>query len=743
MRILSTIFLIHLPIFIKRCAFLILFFITISLYPQFYQIQNLNAEDGLASPEVYGLMQDSKGYMWFATDMGVSRYNGNEFENFSTENGLPDNTIFGFCEDAKGRIWFRSFSGRLSYYLNDSIFTLPCNIFLEKEVRKAAVVFTSMYVDAADTIWIGTNSSTIFKILPGWDKYHHISKINHPAYEGYLYLFKNNKSIYGGAQGKINFVTVYQSNGKKICQVNPKVKTASTYCGMQLKDGTFLVSVHNVILNFTPRKIISRVELKSSVTRLLEDYDGKIISGSYDGIRIHNKRALEKFELIPDFYNKVFTGIVIDKENSLWLGAEGQGVYQIPFRNGRYYTNEHGLTQSKISCIIQKNGAILCGHLNGSVSLIRDRVIKVLELKSKHNMINLLAGRVNTIYEHNSSNIYVCKGQNTFKFSNDFKSYKELVISGIKKITKSNDSLVWITQPRRVSLCDITKEFKTLKTIQFDQYIDEIFEDSRGILWICSLNGLWQYRNDSLQFLGKKNKLLGNRIINILEDKNGNLWMATRGKGIIVKKGNVFHNITKTDGLASNMCRNLFIDSMNTIWVGSNNGLSKIIINSDVPFNYLVDVYTKKQGILSNEINYILSKDNSLILAHNNGLSLLKPALFKNNITPPPIYITQASNNNVIFKKKDIRFLYNENYLKIHYTGISLKNLGTLEYKYKMEGLDNSWVYTNYATAQFQALLPGKYTFKIYAKNNDGYWSQKPAVLHITVFATLVSNMVV
>ena len=721
----------HIAIYLNRFICVVLLFSSQSISAQFYQIRNFNAENGLASPEVYGLMQDSKGYMWFATDMGVSRYNGNEFENFSTENGLPDNTIFGFCEDIKGRVWFRSFSGKLSYYFNDSIYTLPCNLFLENEVRKNAFVLSSIYVDEADTIWIGTNYSIIIKIAPGWNS-NQVSKINCSSNGGYLYLFKNNASIYGGHQGKTSLVTVYESNGKKICEIDSKVKIASRYYGMRLKNGTFLASVNNVIINFTKDKVIGKVELNSTINSLLEDSDGKIISATYDGIRIHKKNELKTFELIPDFYDKVFTGIVIDKENSLWLGAEGQGVYNIPFRDGRYYTNEHGLIQSKISSIIEKDGVILSGHLNGQVSLIKDSTINQIALNTK-NAIDVFNNRVYNIYVHRKSDIFICKRQSTFKLTNDFKNYKELDIIGIRKITKSSGDLVWIQQARQIKLCEILNNFKTLKTIFFDQYIDDIFEDSKGILWISSMNGLWKYERDSLIYLGEQNKLLSGRIISIAEDNAGVLWMATRGKGVIAKKGNVFYNITQNDGLASNMCRNLYIDKNHVIWVGSNNGLSKIQIKSSHQFNYVVDIYSKKQGLLSNEVNYILSKGNELILAHNNGISVLNPALLKNNVTPPPIYITNVLNNNSNYKNDSIRFLYNENYLKISYIGISYKNPGTVEYKYKMEGLDTSWVYTNYTSAQFQTLYPGNYKFIVYAKNNDGYWSEKPAILYLTI----------
>lgn len=70
-------------------------------FSQFNLFRNFNVKDGLPSSEVYGMLEDSKGYFWFATDMGVSRFNGYSFENFSTENGLPDNTIYGIYEDHK------------------------------------------------------------------------------------------------------------------------------------------------------------------------------------------------------------------------------------------------------------------------------------------------------------------------------------------------------------------------------------------------------------------------------------------------------------------------------------------------------------------------------------------------------------------------------------------------------------------------------------------------------------------
>ena len=92
-------------------------------YCQDFPLLHYTMDDGLPSNTVYTTYRDSKGYMWIATDKGISRYNGINFENFTTQNGLPDNDIFFFQEDNAGRIWLGSYSGELCYYKDDTFHT--------------------------------------------------------------------------------------------------------------------------------------------------------------------------------------------------------------------------------------------------------------------------------------------------------------------------------------------------------------------------------------------------------------------------------------------------------------------------------------------------------------------------------------------------------------------------------------------------------------------------------------------
>jgi ligand-binding sensor domain-containing protein len=85
------------------------------------EFNNYSIREGLPSTEVYEISQDSKGFLWFATDHGVAKFDGYEMKLFTVNDGLTDPVVFGISEDEKQRIWFRTYSGKLSILENGKI----------------------------------------------------------------------------------------------------------------------------------------------------------------------------------------------------------------------------------------------------------------------------------------------------------------------------------------------------------------------------------------------------------------------------------------------------------------------------------------------------------------------------------------------------------------------------------------------------------------------------------------------
>ena len=140
----------------------------VEVFSQHHSYVHYTVKDGLPSSEVYSAFQDSKGYLWFATDAGVSRFNGYEFRNFDASDGLTDNTVFLIREDYRGRIWFGTFNCMLSYFENNTIHPYPYNHVIADHITSNSPMH-SFYIDSLDNVWFGLindRAGGLFKCTP-------------------------------------------------------------------------------------------------------------------------------------------------------------------------------------------------------------------------------------------------------------------------------------------------------------------------------------------------------------------------------------------------------------------------------------------------------------------------------------------------------------------------------------------------------------------------------------------------
>ncbi len=710
--------------------------ICFSANAQFYQFINYNVKDGLPSSDVYAMLQDSDGFIWFTTDMGVSRFDGYHFKTFSSEDGLADNTNFGIVQDSKSRIWFYSFSGKLSYFLNEKINTIPCNTEIAPLFIRHLI--TSLYVDTGDTIWCGYGCDSLLKIAPPWGKAN-FQVIPFKNKGPYLVQFPDKHFIHGGTTQYVDELSVYNSSLKKLYSVPFQIispnRNSIRFKFTALSDDSYLMTSDNLISRFNSKGLISQIKENSTNICHLEEKDRSILIGGYGGVHHFSDFTFNNSTVENFFNNKIVTSILKDNENGIWYCTEGNGVYYLPFRNFLYYTPENGLSESKIACVANAGNTVICGHLDGSWSILNNQSVKSFNCNPDERAIKTSV-RITSILPVDAENIYISTTLNIFSFNlHDF-SVKPKLGVGTKAMVASKANTFWSLVFRTLIKNKIGNSITEIKRIAVNTYTDNIYEDRSGRIWLCPTNSVYIYDStNGLIDFGKNNPLMNTRMVDFQEDKDGNMWMVSRGKGVIIKKGNSYLNITQKEGLAGNMCRTLFIDSSNVVWVGTNNGLSKIVVAQGEEFRYIVNNYTSKNGLLTNEVNDIIQKNNKLWLIHNNGISIFDPKIIRDNDIPPPVYITNVNFNEDTVSLNEISKLeYNQNYFNISFIGLSYKDPGNLEYRYKLEGVDSNWNYTNYTSIKYQTLPSGKYRFVVFAKNNDGFWSKKPATFSFVIF---------
>jgi len=131
---------------------LLIFFTAIRGAAQSYPMRHYTVADGLPSNNVYCVYKDSKGILWFATEKGIARYNGDRFERFSTADGLPDNEIFCFGEDKYHRLWMGTYNGSLCYYKDGIIHTAANTPFLRLPVKNSFIYNIGNEYDGSVTI---------------------------------------------------------------------------------------------------------------------------------------------------------------------------------------------------------------------------------------------------------------------------------------------------------------------------------------------------------------------------------------------------------------------------------------------------------------------------------------------------------------------------------------------------------------------------------------------------------------
>src|SRR5687767_8437336 len=88
---------------------ILLFFLPAILVAQRYPFTSVTLKDGLPQSSVYGIVQDTKGYIWFSTGGGVCRYDGLEFKYYTYYSGLEAGHTQDISIDANGKIWVATF----------------------------------------------------------------------------------------------------------------------------------------------------------------------------------------------------------------------------------------------------------------------------------------------------------------------------------------------------------------------------------------------------------------------------------------------------------------------------------------------------------------------------------------------------------------------------------------------------------------------------------------------------------
>lgn len=720
------------------------FFICISaqfIIAQEFNYKNIGTDQGLPSSEVYDILQDKKGYIWFATDKGIARYNGKEFTTYTTSDGLPDNTIFRICEDSKGRIWFTSQSNEIGYVSNNSVYKIPASEDLQKKIHSYDYIGV-LYLDASDNIWINSRSIIFFseaktkyknfKIIPPDKKAGH-ELIAVDKKRVLLNYNSTNSSFPDKKYGTVNLNFHASTDSGYYAKIKYALDGArypfsfGTF-GYAPKDEKYFLSFDSLLIAVSKNNQPEFKKLPHNIVNIITDKKNNLWVGFYKGGVAYFKDGDLTRDPIVFFNGLTVDDVCMDHEGGVWIATLEKGSFYIP----------------SISIVVYSN-----------ISFLNDRITYIGELNNKvlvDTYGNTIAEKIGEQFtpvdymcktsKQKGGFYYVCKIRDTtyfscsrelVRFTSDheqlpLKNSKNFFkFGGGKFIFETDDHFIWLLYGGGLKKINNQTDSSTVYESAFRTTC--AIPIGKDIL-VGGKKGLYLFHDGIYNRLSNPDTLLKSQISAMTKGTGGYIWIATIGNGLLQLKDNKIIQFSEKDKLISNSCTAVTLDQYGNTWVGTNKGVS-CLCKSET--GWTIKNISKLNGLNSNEITKLFSFRDTLWVGTMAGLNSFRIKDILQSLPSSPAYISSISVNNHLLSSDTTQFPYDENNFTFALSGLTFKDNGNHLYRYRLIGLDSNWQQTQSNELILNNIAPGNYTFEAQVANLDKIWSKDSASYSFTI----------
>lgn len=714
--------------------------------PVYRQFTNQN---GLPSSEVYDVLQDKKGYMWFSTDQGLARFDGYRFMVYDESVGLPENTVFDLELDAAGNIWVNTIRGHLAKFNNDTLYRFTYNNLLDsllKDYRGSFKMFDTYHVDDSGTLQVNIPGRGVLQITEAGDFEWKKQKENAHLYE--LRLLENNKIFKQDAllEGSTSVLFLAKSDTFSFRVAESWEKQISPIWRAVYANNHLFLSINNILYVVDNNgNMINSQSFPSKIQALYVDSNGDLWLGTVsDGI-FHFGNA-DVFQTPANFLKRLsVSSFFMDNEKGVWITTLNKGVFYIPVLQSHFYNRISGYDfENVIDIETEPDGTCWLGLNRGRIARISPSgECFITQLNESRNLlIDDLEYDLQTasLWVGTSENLNQIKWQGHTGQQPIFVKNKAPLIQGVKNIFIHPDGNAFLGHHASFSKFDL-KEHKVLfssYSMDFKERVEDIASiDDR--IYLATLNGAWEYNNQELRPLHNLHPLLGKRITE-LAVAGDTLLIGTKGNGLVMLTSDTVLQFDQPKGMISNAITVIEVFGK-YIYVGTNSGISiiergKAVKASDIQ-SFNVD-----NGLYSNEINGINVTSEKIYLATANGLHRLARGALRQPSVDLPIYVTGINVNNKSRAVKDVLKLpFSENNIQLDYFALSYRNTGHQTYRHRMLGLEDNWVVNQKTNAQYPYLPAGSYVFEVSVQNGKGEWNPESARVEIVILQPYWSKM--
>lgn len=778
--------------------FLVLLCISLKAFADISKVRffQLDIEDGLSQNDVYSILQDQEGILWFATQDGLNRYDGYQFTWYRYDpkdpKTLPHNYVRHIFEDSEGIIWVATDNGLGRFNRIDETFTR----FLHDPNNPASLSNNSVWSileDNQKNLWIATQSGVnLFDRRTGEFK-----RFQHDPYDINTISHDKTYSLMKDRQGKIRIGTevgwdlveqnegkiTFKRYGRKFDKNGELIQWGPVLSMVEDRNGTLWIGTFSGgLIQFNPKNDRQTRflhdpndpgSLSGNLVRTIIEENDRLWIGTNQGLALMNRQT-ERFTHFKHSHgdhhtiaHNIIRSFHIDRSGLFWIGTGGGGISKvnIPSFDFHHHTVElnrpDGLKEKMIYSFFEDHeGIVWIGTLTGLYRWHRQKNSFKLYQHDPNNPNTLSGNRIRAIHEDQNGTLWVGTDRSGLnRFDRKSETFYRVPVNPntpktalrsprVWQIHSHNRDFLWLGTDWGLTRMDLKrqrfKHFPMSNTWTIEK-------SASNHLWLGTWgHGVLKFDLQREEFIKKyttKEGLSDDRTFGLHEDLKGNLWIGTWGGGLnrFDPKKEQFQIFTEQDGLSNDTVYAIHPGRKDELWLSTNQGLSRFN-----PETLKFENYHVEDGVQSPEFNLkadFRSRSGELFFGGVNGFNLFYPEQISRFLKHSPVVISKIQSlrqnettlkpvplDKPLSKMDAVQLSWKESLIAFEFAVLDYANPKKNRFTYKLEGYDQSWIDAGTRNMAMYTKLPGGvYTFRVRGANHQGIWNNLGASIKVVI----------
>ncbi len=499
----------------------------------------------------------------------------------------------------------------------------------------------------------------------------------------------------------------------------------------------------SLCLNFElERENIRTIEEEEEGHLLLATWGNGVIKLFFDPVKQEFTESFT-FSVENGMSNDFVRDIIADNEGNYWFATYGGGVSALVDESMIFYNLDAiGFQDNKAISVFHDGSELWVGLENGFLIAdpfcfpdfqFYDQEFGV----PKDQVTGFYKDQVGTMWVATANNGLYYRPKDGFTFSRYF--YTSSLTGNKINDIKGRDGYIYLATIGGFfelnTISGVTLHLTTENGLPHNN-VNFVYIDRAGELWVGLRNsGISRLHKGSIEIHRIEEAPVD--VFDMTEDLDGNIWLATQGRGVLQYSEDSLKYIDVTKGLAKNFCYHIVVDKRNRLWITHFPGISNIDLSTG---EIRVYDYEKEMGT-----DFYMAwgdKDETIWFASSQGVINYFPEKDDINNIPPVLNfssITISGKEHEISDEINLPYLYRGNYkFRFEFIGISFKDPNAVTYQYRLNRRGDSspakWI--DLGTTRFREyeyLPDGLYTLEFRAFNSDGIYSDEPLSIRIII----------